>query len=60
MLEPAQPARCHQCNAPLGDRSVTLGEEAASTIAESSWTVCSWACARELVVRMIRSARDDR
>lgn len=57
---PDQSARCRHCQAVLGVRTVTITEADATTSADGVWVLCSWACARELVVRMVRSARDDR
>jgi hypothetical protein len=51
---------CSQCNVPLTDRRIMITEDAADSSAVSSWTFCSWTCARERVIRFVRVGRDDR
>jgi hypothetical protein len=48
---------CRKCRAELGGLRVTITEQATTTTAISEWTFCSWACARDLVVRMDRLGR---
>lgn len=56
---PAAPQLCSQCNAPLDPRRVTITEHTPDSAAVSDWTLCSWTCAREHVIRMVRLGRDD-
>ncbi len=53
------PQLCSQCHARLGIRRITLVERDTGSTAESEWTFCSWACARELVIRFVRLGRDE-
>ena len=58
--QPAAPPVCSRCNAPVGKRSVTVIEREAASTVVSDWTLCSWACAGELVNRFVRLGRDER
>jgi hypothetical protein len=43
----------------MGRRRVVVTETVADSAAVNDWAMCSWACAHELVTRMLRSGRDD-
>jgi hypothetical protein len=53
------PAVCHWCHSDMGRRRVVVTETVADSSAVTDWAMCSWACAHELVTRMLRSGRDD-
>ena len=53
------PQLCSQCRTPLGPRRVIITERDTGSSAVSDWTLCSWACARDLVVRFVRLGRDE-
>ena len=53
------PQLCSQCWCRLGVRHVTLVERETGSGAVSEWTFCSWASARELVIRFVRLGRDE-
>lgn len=55
MSEPfPAPQVCARCNAPLDAHRITIVEIDAGSTAVSAWTVCSWECAREHTIRMVR------
>jgi hypothetical protein len=60
MSEPSAAAElCSQCLTRLGARRITIVERDIASTAVSDWTLCSWACARELVIRFVRLGRDE-
>ena len=52
--------RCAQCHVGLADHRITIAEDDRSTYAVGEWALCSWACARELVIRVLRMGGDER
>ncbi|MEO7555987.1 MAG: hypothetical protein ABIV94_05215 [Acidimicrobiales bacterium] len=60
MTEPSTaPQLCSQCNTRLDVRRVTIAERCTDSTIATDWTFCSWACARELVIRLVRLGRDE-
>jgi hypothetical protein len=55
----AAPQTCSQCNIPLGEPRIAIIERDTASTAVSDWAFCSWACARELVIRFVRQGRDE-
>ena len=55
MSEPSPaPQVCARCNSPLGAHRVAIVETDVGSTAVSEWTFCSWECAREHTIRMVR------
>ena len=51
---------CHRCGARLSRRRLKITESVAMSSGVIEWDLCSWACARELVILMVRVGRDER
>lgn len=51
------PISCHWCHEAIEAQTVVVTETERASTAVNDWILCSWACAHELVTRMLRSGR---
>ena len=54
----SRPWVCHWCHGEFSGTELVVAERDPDAPSVNEWVLCSWACAHELVTRMLRTGRD--